>query len=178
MNILGLSFTKNLNWKSHISSLAKTASKKLGVLWRLRPFFSPSQLLALYRGLIRPCMEYVSHVWGGSTHTALLNRVESKAFRLINSSPLTDWLQSLNHRRNVASLALFYRYFHAHCSSELANCMPPPLPRPRCTRLSTHSHPYSIFLMQELISIFTLSSLSLVNSGTLFLFLFFHFPMN
>ena len=146
MNILGLSFTKNLNWKSHISSLAKTASRKLGVLWRLRPFFSPSQLLALYRGLIRPCMEYVSHVWGGSTHTALLNRVESKAFRLINSSPLTDCLQSLNHRRNVASLALFYRYFHAHCSSELANCMPPPLPRPRCTRLSTHSHPYSVHL--------------------------------
>ena len=35
----------------------------------------------------------------------------------------------------------------------------------------------SIFLMQELTSIFTLSSLTLVNSGTLFLFLFFHLPM-
>ena len=32
----------------------------------------------------------------------------------------------------------------------------------------------SIFLMQELTSIFTLSSLTLVNSGTLFLCLFFH----
>ena len=42
----------------HISTLAKSASKKLGVLWRLRPLFSPSQLLALYRGLICPCMEY------------------------------------------------------------------------------------------------------------------------
>ena len=103
LNILGLSFTKNLNWKFHISSLAKTASMKLGVLCRLRQFFSPYQLLTLYRGLIRPCMEYASHVWGGSTHTALLNRVESKAFRLINSTPLTDCLQSLKHRRNVAS---------------------------------------------------------------------------
>ena len=35
----------------------------------------------------------------------------------------------------------------------------------------------SIFLMQELTSIFTLSSLTLVNSGTLFLCLFFHLPM-
>ena len=35
------------------------------VLWSLYPFFSPSQLLALYRGLIRPCMEFGSHVWGG-----------------------------------------------------------------------------------------------------------------
>ena len=90
LNTLGLSFTKNLNWQFHISALAKSASKKLGVLWCLRPFFSSSQLLALYRGLIRPYMEYSSHVWGGSTHTALLNRVESKAFRIINSPPLID----------------------------------------------------------------------------------------
>ena len=34
----------------------------------------------------------------------------------------------------------------------------------------------SIFLMQELTSIFTLSSLTLVNFGTFFLCLFFHLP--
>ena len=146
LDILGLSFTKSLNWKFHISSLAKAASQKLGVVWRLRPFFSPPQLLALYRGLIRPCMEYACHVWGGSTHSALLNRVESKAFRLINSPPLTDSLDTLLHRRNVASLSIFYRYFHGNCSHDLANCMPPPLLRPRCTRLSTLSHPYSVQL--------------------------------
>ena len=144
LDILGLSFTKSLNWKLHISSLAKNACKKLGVLFRLSQFFTPQQLLALYRGLIRPCMEYASHVWGGSTHTQFLNRVESKAFRLINSSPLTDCLQPLSLRRDVASLAIFYRYFHSNCSSELANCMPPPLLRPRCTRLSTLSHPYTV----------------------------------
>merc|ERR1712035_254448 len=144
LNILGLSFTKTLNWKFHISSLAKSASSKLGVLYRLKKFFSPSQLLTVYKGLVRPCMECASHVWGGSTHTVLLDRVESKAFRLINSPPLTDCLQPLLFRRNVASLSIFYRYFHANCSSELANCMPPPLMRPRCTRLSTLSHPYTV----------------------------------
>ena len=35
----------------------------------------------------------------------------------------------------------------------------------------------SIFLMQELTSIYTLSSLTLLNFGTLFLCLFFHLPM-
>ena len=146
LNILGVSFTQSLNWKFHISSLAKTASMKLGVLNRLRQFFSPQQLLSVYKGLVRPCMEYASHVWGGSTHTALLNRVESKAFRLINSPPLTDCLQSVSLRRDVGSLAVFYRYFHSDCSSELANCMPPLLRRPRRTRHSTHSHPYSVQL--------------------------------
>ena len=123
LNTLSLSFIKNLNWQFHISTFAKSASKKLGILWCLRPFFSPSQLLALYLGLIRPCMEYGSHFWGGSTHTALLNRVESKFFRLITSPLLTDCLDSLSHRRNVVSLFIFYRYNYADCSSELANCM-------------------------------------------------------
>ncbi len=89
-------------------------------------------------------MEYACHVWGGSTHTALLDRAESKAFRLISSPPLTSFFLPLKSRRNVASLSIFYRYFHAHCSSELANCMPPLLPRPRCTRLSSQAHSYTV----------------------------------
>ena len=150
----------NLNWKPHISSLAKTASKKLGVLSRLRQFFSPPQLLTLYRGLIRPCMEYASHVWGGSTHTALLDRVESKAFRLINSSPLTDCLQPLSHHRNVASLAIFYCYFHANCSSGLDSCMPTLLPLARCTRFS-FSHPYSVHLSNARVTQYSQSFITL-----------------
>ena len=91
-------------------------------------------------------MEYGSHIWGDSTHTDLQNKVESKAFCLINSPSLTDCLDFLSHRRNVASLSLFYCYFHADFSSKLANWMPPSLPRLRCTRISTSSHPYSVHL--------------------------------
>ena len=72
--------------------------------------------------------------------------MESKAIRLINSPSLTYCLQPLAIRRNVASLSIFYRFFHGYCSSELADCVPPPLLQPRCTRLSTHSHPYSVQL--------------------------------
>ncbi|XP_050717656.1 uncharacterized protein LOC126999291 [Eriocheir sinensis] len=144
LNILSLSLTQNLNWKLHILSLTKSASSRLGVLYCLRQFFSPAQLLSIYKGIVRPRMEYASHVWGGSTHTALLDRVESKALRLISSPPLTDSLLPLNFCRHVTSLSIIYRYFHADCFSELANCMPPPLPQPRCTRLSSHAHPYTV----------------------------------
>ncbi len=126
------------------ASLAKSASSKLGVLHRLQPFFSPNQLLTIYRALVRPCMEYACHVWGGSTHTALLNSVESKAFRLIRSPALTSSLLPLKSRREVASLSIFYRYFHANCSSELANCMPPLLLCSRHTHLSTQAHSYTL----------------------------------
>ncbi len=43
VNILGLSFTHNLNWKSHISSITKSASSRLGVLYRLHHFFPPNR---------------------------------------------------------------------------------------------------------------------------------------
>ena len=106
---------------------------------------------------------------GGSTHTALLNRVESIAFHLINSPPLSDCLDSLSHRHNVASLFIFCRYFYANCSSELANCMPPPSRGLSAQGFLLLLIPIlSIFLMQELTSIFILSSLTLVNFETLF----------
>jgi hypothetical protein len=157
LNILGVSFSRDLSWKDHIISLSKSASKRLGVLRRLQNFFTPPQLLALYRGVVRPCMEYASHVWGGSTHTARLEKVESKAFRLIHSPPLTDSLQSLSARRTVASLSLYYRYYNGHCSSELSSRMPPSLRRARTTRLSTQSHPFSVQLSDPRLNRYSLS---------------------
>ena len=100
----------------------------------------------MYRGVVRHCMEYASHICGGSTHTALLEKVESRAFHLINSPALTNSLQSLSALRIVASHSLYYRYYNGHCSSELSRRIPPPLRRARATRLSTQSHPFSVQL--------------------------------
>src|ERR1700755_2089978 len=91
-------------------------------------------------------MGYASHIWSGSTHTALLEKVESRAFRLMNFLALTNSLQSLSARRNVASLSLYYLYYNGHCSSELSRRIPPPLRMVRATRLSTQSHPFSVQL--------------------------------
>ncbi len=107
-------------------SLVKSASSKLALLYCLYQFFSPHQLHTIYRGLVCPCMEYACHVWESSTHTALLDRVELKAFQLISSPPLTSCLLPLKFCRIVASLSIFYEYFHGNCSSELATPSPPP----------------------------------------------------
>ena len=44
---LGLSLSSNLTWKTHIHSLAKRASQKLGFLSRARGFFSSFHLLSI-----------------------------------------------------------------------------------------------------------------------------------
>src|ERR1700755_2508493 len=133
-SLFGLHINKKMSWKPHITMVARAASKKLGVLFRLREFFSSSQLLQLYKGLIRPCMEYCFHIWGGSDFTRLLDKVESKAKRLISCSALSNSLDSLSLRRDVGALSLIYRYYSSKRSRELSTRIPPPLRCPRSTR--------------------------------------------
>ena len=79
VNNLGLQISSSLSWRDHIVQIAKSASKKLGVLFRCKQYFNSAQLFKLYTGFIRPCLEYCSHIWGSSPYTSLLDRVESKA---------------------------------------------------------------------------------------------------
>ena len=145
---LGFSISSNLTWKPHISSIAKHASQKLGFLSRARGYFSPSQLLTIYKFQIRPSLEFCSHVWGGAPKSSfhLLDRVQSKVICLINNPNLTNSLQSLSHRRLFADLSIFYSYFHGHCSQEIKNIIPDPVRRVRTTRSSTYTHPFQVTL--------------------------------
>ena len=143
---LGLSISSNLTWKPHINSIAKHASQKLGFLSRACGYFSPSQLLTIYKSQIRPSLEYCSPVWGGTPKSSLyiLDRVQSKAIHLINNPNLTNSLQSLSHHRLVADLSIFYCYFHRHCSQDIKNIIPDPVRRVQTTRSSTYSHPFQV----------------------------------
>ena len=115
---LGLSISSNLTWKPHINSIAKHASQKVGFLSRARGYFSPSQLLTIYKSQIRPSLEYCSHVWGGTPKSSLhlLDKVQSKAIYVINNANPTTSLQSLSYHHLVADLPIFNRYFHGPCS--------------------------------------------------------------
>ena len=155
VNILGLQICSSLPWRDHIVQIAKSASKKLGVLFRCKQYFNAAQLFKLYTGFIRPCLEYCSHIWGSSLYTSLLDRVESKAIRLIGDPSLISTLDPLSLRCKVASLFLFYRYYFGHCSDELAACIPPPMVRPRSTRQATFGHNYCVELSNARINRFS-----------------------
>ena len=138
-----------------MSKLLSPPQKKLGVLFRCKQYLNSSQLFKLYTGFIRPCLEYCSHIWGSSPYTSLLDRVESKAIRLISDPSLTSTLDPLSLRRKVASLSLFYRYYFGHCSDELAACIPPPMAPPRSTRQATFAHNYCVELSNARINRFS-----------------------
>ena len=54
----------------------------------------------------------------------LLERVQKRVASLVGSGLSSD-LQSLLHRRDVASLSLLYKYYYGKYSCELANLVPP-----------------------------------------------------
>ena len=53
-------------------------------------------------------------------------------------------LEPLAHRRSVASLSLFYRYYFGRCSSELTQLVPLPFSRGKSTCYSDRSHDFSV----------------------------------
>ena len=57
---------------------------------------------------------------------------------------LAACLEPLDHRQNVASLILFYRYYFGRCSSELAELVPLPYSRGWSSRYSDRLHDFSV----------------------------------
>ena len=88
-------------------------------------FLFPEVVLYLYKSTIRPCMEYCCHVWAGasSCYLELLDNLQKQICRTVDPS-LAASLEPLVHRRNMASLSLFYRCYFRKCSSELAQLVP------------------------------------------------------
>ena len=103
--MLGLTFFSILDWGSHIISIAKTTTKKIGTLIRSMKFLSPEVALYLYKSTIQPCMEYCFHTWAGapSCYLELLDKLQKRICRTVGPL-LAASLEPLAHRQNVASL--------------------------------------------------------------------------
>ena len=74
------------------------------------------QLLRIYKGHIRPHLEYCSHVLGSAL----------KAVCLINAPNLISQLPSLKFCCDVTSFFIFYKYYFGLCLEGLSYCVPSP----------------------------------------------------
>ncbi|XP_065650295.1 uncharacterized protein LOC136078451 [Hydra vulgaris] len=145
LHLLGLSFTSDLSWKPYNKFIAKLAFSEFVSLYHARHFLTPDSILYLYTSQIRPRMEYSCHIWGGSFNDALslLDKVHKRSINIVGPARTAN-LQLLSHRRNVASLSLFYKYYNGHCSKELASFVPSAKTHPRITRHLIKSDPLSV----------------------------------
>ena len=143
--MLGLSFSSKLDWGSYITSITKTASKKIGALIHSMKFLSPEVALYLYKSTIRSSIEYSCHIWAGapSCYLELLDKLQKQICRTVGPSFATS-LEPLAYCLNVASLSLFCRYYFGRCSSELAQLIPLSFFLGRSTRYSDRLHYFSV----------------------------------
>ena len=90
-------------------------------------------------------MEYCCPAWAGapSCYLGLLDKLQKRICKTFGPS-LVASLEPLAHRRNAASLSLFYRSYFGKCSSKLAQLVPLPFSRGRSTRYSDRLHDFSV----------------------------------
>ena len=62
ISMLGVTLGSNLSWNDHTILVAKAAACKLVFLFRTKRFFTPTQLLTLYKARIRSCLELLAFV--------------------------------------------------------------------------------------------------------------------
>ena len=147
LELLGVTLTSTLNFGTYIEAKAQMAARKLGILSKVRQYFTPEQLLNLYQAQVRSCMEYCSYLCDGSAKYQLdaLETIERRAKKLINNDALVEKrLQSLAHRRKVAGLSVFYRMHFGECALELHNLIPPSPFHQRTTRRTASRHRYMV----------------------------------
>ncbi|XP_065665700.1 uncharacterized protein LOC136087122 [Hydra vulgaris] len=145
LRLLGLTLTFDVSWKPYIKLIAKLASAKVASLYCACHFLTPDSILYLYKSLIHHCMEYCCHIWGGSSNNALslLDKVQKRIVNIVGPA-LAANLQPLSHRRDVAFLTLFYKYYNGRCSKELASLVPSTKIYSCVTRHSIKSHPFTV----------------------------------
>lgn len=87
VKILGVTISSNLKWDRHISNIVRKAGNKLYMLKLLKKFnLSVNDLITIYRGYVRPLLEYAVPAWNAAiteSHVNMLERVQKRALRII-----------------------------------------------------------------------------------------------
>ena len=109
----------------YIESIAFSAARKIGSLFLARAHLTPESILYLYKyppmyGLL---LSYLGWCILHCPSFRSLDRIQNCLLNLVGPE-LFSTLDSLSHRRDVASVALFYRYCHCKCSDDLASLIP------------------------------------------------------
>ena len=146
--------TARINW---VIQVCLTQSKNVRRVW-FKEIFTINKILTkvsniskakllrlLYISINLPYTHVSNTVVRGapSCYLELLDMLRKWICRIVGPS-LAAFLELLAHRRNVASLSIFYGYYFGRCPSELAQLVPRPFSRGRSTRYSDRLHDFSV----------------------------------
>ena len=101
--ILGIWLQDDLKWDKQIKEMLKKANSRLYMLRNLKRFgFNPTELGIIYKGYVRPLLEYGDVVWGSALtcdQGTTLEKVQKRACKIIlgkNYNSYSDAMETLN----------------------------------------------------------------------------------
>ena len=146
IRLLGVLFDRQLSFRSHLRSIASKANQRMHFFKKVAPLLNVAGKLCLYKGFVRPTMEYSFLTWMGASESSLkqLDRVQHRALRLIGPGAV---LPHLSHRRMVGTLCYMYKLHCIPPSHPVASLLPGPAvaaPNPRTRRSSIARHPHQL----------------------------------
>lgn len=121
---LGVTFSENLSWSTHINNITAKANSTLGFLRRNLQVGSREIKSHAYQALVRPTLELCSSVWYPSNKDAIykIEMVQRRAARYVTGryqrrSSVGDMLselhwKTLEERRQNQRLAMMYKISH------------------------------------------------------------------
>ena len=85
MKLLGVTIDEHLNFSRHIGEVCKNASRKVGVLMRLRNMLTTSAKLKIFISFIMPQITYCHTVWHfcRASDSRKMERVQERALRAV-----------------------------------------------------------------------------------------------
>ena len=119
---LGVHIDNDLSFNHHIAQASSKANRILGVIRRSFKFLTSETFLLLYKGLVRPLLEYGHSVWNPfyKYQKKNIEDVQRRATRLLSSLKDKSYqerlkaldLPSLEHRRSRGDMIDTYKYVH------------------------------------------------------------------
>ena len=133
---LGLHFSYNLKWSTHIDEISSKANNRLNMLLPLKYKLDRKTLETMYKALVIPILEYAVVVWGGTYDTTLakLEEININAMRLITGATARSNIAKLYtetsfnsffERRDVAMLLMYYKLKNNIAPNYLLALLPP-----------------------------------------------------
>ena len=130
LKLLGVTLDDELSFSTHISDICKMASKKVGVLVRLRNMIPREAKLQLYKSAILPNLTYCHIGWHfcKASDARKLERVQERALRAVYDRNASckellekGRLSSLENRRLQDILILMYKVKNSLAPEHVCN---------------------------------------------------------
>ena len=121
---LGVWIDNKLGFNEHVARATAKANRMVGVIRRSFDYLTKKTFVQLYKGIVRPILEYGHSVWQPSQKTLCsdIEDVQHRATKLIGTlkeMPYPDRLRALKlptleHRRLRGDMIEVYKYLHGH----------------------------------------------------------------